>query len=117
VTCASDEHAHAQAHSDESHAGKRKPIDGDCPICVFEMSADEDLVWCKAACGQNFHAECFAQWKRSRVGQRVTCVYCRTPWQEDAAPPGSLQGLKETAPKVGRYRNIGHLPMYQQKPK
>jgi hypothetical protein len=122
VTRASDEHDGDQPAVEEACTGTRKAIDGDCPICVFEMSGDEDLVWCKASCGQNFHAECFAQWRRSRGHQTLTCVYCRSPWQEDGAPnpnaknpaPGSLASLKQTAPKVGSYRNIGHLPMYKQ---
>jgi hypothetical protein len=43
---------------------KRKPIDGDCPICFNDMEAsgDEKIVWCRAACGQNIHRECFEMW-------------------------------------------------------
>ncbi|TAQ86810.1 hypothetical protein B7494_g4884 [Chlorociboria aeruginascens] len=99
--------------------GSRKPINGECPICVFDMEPGENLVWCKAACGQNFHKECFEQWRRSKRGGQVTCVYCRAKWQEDGQTPkepvpGSLASLKGMAPKVGSYKNIGHLPMYQQ---
>jgi hypothetical protein len=118
------EHEHSQDHSDSdedhNHAGNRKPVDGECPICVFDMEASEDLVWCKTSCGQNFHKECFEQWKISRHGGRVTCVYCRAEWQEDGISmqkrpvPGSLASLKESAPKIGRYRNIGNHVMYQQ---
>lgn len=73
----------------------------------------------QAACGQNFHKQCFEQWKRSKHGARVTCVYCRTEWQEDVpnAPPpsGPLAHLKSMAPKVGGYRNVANLmPEYQQ---
>lgn len=115
------DHAHDEANN-ELHNGSRKPIDGDCPICVFEMEPGEELVWCKAACGQNFHKACFEQWRASKRGSgaTVTCVYCRTPWQEDGQPreaqpaPGSLASLKQSAPKVGHYKNIGHLPMYQE---
>jgi len=86
------------------------------------MDDGEELVWCKAACGQNFHKACFEQWRASKKGGPVTCVYCRTEWQDDGASPqkkapkpvpGSLASLKETAPKIGSYKNIGHLPMYQ----
>ena len=53
--------AKAPAPADESGTSpdkdkNRKPIDGDCPICFEEMragDAEEPLVWCKAACGQN----------------------------------------------------------------
>ncbi|KAI9645107.1 hypothetical protein NHQ30_005841 [Ciborinia camelliae] len=119
VTRAPDGHNHNSEGEDETvYNGKRKPIEGDCPICVFDMKPGEEIVWCKAACGQNFHKECFDQWKASKRGALVTCVYCRTPWQEDdAAPrpaPGSLAALKDTAPKVGSYKNIGHMSMYSQ---
>ena len=106
-------------NEDQNHAGNRKPIDGECPICVFDMDPNENIVWCKASCGQNFHKDCFEQWKRSKNGGRVTCVYCRAEWQEDGVvqkkhAPGSLASLKESAPKIGSYRNIGHHAMYQQ---
>lgn len=117
ITRAPDaDHDHAD---DEGHAGKRKPVEGDCPICVFEMEPGEELVWCKAACGQNFHKQCFDQWRASKRGARLTCVYCRSEWQEEGMTPsrkpapGSLASLKEHAPKKGSYKNIGHLPMYQ----
>jgi hypothetical protein len=109
----SAEHNHEMQVEDESkYNGKRKPIEGDCPICVFEMEAGEEIVWCKAACGQNFHKECFDQWKLSKRGGDVTCVYCRTPWQEDGV--SGMAALKSSAPKKGSYRNIGHMAMYSQ---
>jgi hypothetical protein len=118
VTRAPIHHKH-DAVDEAMYHGSRKPIDGECPICVFDMDAAEEIVWCKAACGQNFHKACFDQWRASKRGGSVTCVYCRTPWQEDGPPPearpvpGSLASLKQSAPKIGSYRNIGHLPMYQ----
>jgi hypothetical protein len=109
----SAEHSHEMRVEDESlYNGKRKPIEGDCPICVFEMEAGEEIVWCKAACGQNFHKECFDQWRLSKRGGTVTCVYCRTPWQEDAV--STVASLKNSAPKIGSYQNIAHMPMYSQ---
>ncbi|TVY73615.1 E3 ubiquitin-protein ligase Zswim2 [Lachnellula suecica] len=127
VTRAPDlDHSHEHAENESMYAGNRKPIDGECPICVYEMEAGEDIVWCKAACGQNFHKECFEQWRRSKHGGRVTCVYCRTEWQEDGAtpvrgfnapapPPGSLAHLKNAAPKIGSYKNVAKLmPQYSQ---
>ncbi|KAL8711617.1 MAG: hypothetical protein Q9220_004027 [cf. Caloplaca sp. 1 TL-2023] len=70
----------------DSHApSNRKEISGDCPICFmeFEPEEGEEIVWCKAACGNNIHKHCFEQWARSSKGKKVKCVYCRTPWQED----------------------------------
>lgn len=62
----------------------RKPISGDCPICFTEFAPTaEEIVWCRAACGNNIHKDCFEQWARTRArGVEVTCVYCRTPWQK-----------------------------------
>lgn len=62
--------------------GSRKPVEGDCPICVMEFEEGEDIVWCKAACGNNVHRHCFEQWQRSKLGP-VKCVYCRSAWKGD----------------------------------
>ena len=65
--------------------GSRKPVEGDCPVCVMEFDESdksEDILWCKAACGNNIHRHCFEQWAKSKPGQ-VKCVYCRTPWKGD----------------------------------
>ncbi|KAK3951429.1 hypothetical protein QBC32DRAFT_162952 [Pseudoneurospora amorphoporcata] len=71
---------------------KRKPIEGDCPICFCELEADKpaEIVWCRAACGQNIHEECLEMWastKRKQNGggaqAEVTCPYCRSVWEGD----------------------------------
>lgn len=73
-----------ETESAEDHDGKRKPIHGECPICYFDLDEKEnELVWCKAACGNNMHKSCFEQWAASQRGQTVKCVYCRTPWEMD----------------------------------
>jgi hypothetical protein len=92
----------------------RKPVDGECPICVFDMEPGEEIVWCKAACGQNFHKECFEQWRRSKMGGRVTCVYCRSEWEDETTKQRTaMDKMRDSAPKIGSYKNIGHLSMYQ----
>lgn len=48
----------------------------------MEFEEGEDIVWCKAACGNNVHRQCFEQWAKSKPGQ-VKCVYCRTAWKGD----------------------------------
>lgn len=74
--------------------GRRKPVEGDCPICFCEMEAggrgEEAAVWCRAACGQNIHKGCFETWaatKRRQCGGggmgEVTCPYCRSVWEGD----------------------------------
>jgi hypothetical protein len=85
------------------HDKNRKPIDGDCPICFNELAADggEDIVWCRATCGQNVHKECFEMWaatKRQGGGSRgseVTCPYCRSVWQGDE---DMVKKIKKTGP-------------------
>lgn len=121
---------HNHEENEAKQPGRRKPIEGECPICVFDMEPAEDVVWCKTSCGQNFHRECFEQWKRSKMGGRVTCVYCRAEWDENAEAPeentsqgaaapmdigNDLRALKDIAPKIGSYKNVKHLmPQYQE---
>ena len=67
----------------------RKPCspDEDCPICCMPFEPEkEEIVFCKAACGNNVHKECFDQWAATKTAQRakVTCPFCRTPWQGDS---------------------------------
>ncbi|KXH26169.1 SWIM zinc finger protein [Colletotrichum simmondsii] len=78
------------SQADGSKDKNRKPIDGDCPICFCELESDnkETIVWCRAACGQNIHKECFETWaatkRRGSYGSGdVTCPYCRSIWQGD----------------------------------
>ncbi|PGH20829.1 hypothetical protein AJ80_03456 [Polytolypa hystricis UAMH7299] len=80
------------ASTENESAGKRKPIDGDCPICFMELdAASDDIVWCHAACGNNVHKGCFQQWAASsRASGGVRCVYCRTPWKEDCSRMDTL---------------------------
>lgn len=54
---------------DTDTGGSRKPVEGDCPVCVMEFEEGEDIVWCKAACGNNVHRHCFEQWARSKPGE------------------------------------------------
>lgn len=55
----------------------RKEISGDCPICFSEFEPESDeIVWCKAACGNNIHRTCFEQWAKSQKSQQqVRCVF------------------------------------------
>jgi hypothetical protein len=91
----------SETSSTESSPGNRKPIEGDCPVCVMEFSAGEDIVWCKAACGNNIHKQCFEQWAASKPGQ-VKCVYCRTPWK------GDEESVKRIS-KIGRRNEEGYV--------
>jgi hypothetical protein len=70
----------------DSGDGKRKPIEDECPICCMEFEVGkEEIVYCKAACGNNIHKHCFEQWATAKKGSRggVTCPFCRTAWAGD----------------------------------
>lgn len=62
---------------DHDHDGKRKPLDGACPICFMDFSPKDKTVWCQTGCGNNVHKVCFEQWARtSRASQgSIRCVY------------------------------------------
>jgi hypothetical protein len=89
--------------------GNRKPVEGECPICCndFEPESSETIVYCKAACGNNIHKDCFGQWAATRTGQAVTCPFCRTPWQ------GDEDQLKQVA-KNGRKNADGYVNVASQ---
>ena len=70
------------SHS-ETESKKRKPLEGDCPICFCEFESEEAVVWCRAACGQNIHKQCFEMWARTKGNRNVTCPFCRSKWQGD----------------------------------
>lgn len=86
--------------------GNRKPIEGDCPICVveFEPADGEEIVYCKAACGNNVHKQCFEQWAatKKKGSDAVTCPFCRTPWV------GDEDSLKRIA-KAGKANADGYV--------
>lgn len=98
----------AVSDRDEDNDGKRKPIEGECPICYMDFEPDDnELVWCKAACGNNMHKTCFDQWAASQKGQEVRCVYCRTPWQMET---GDLASIK----KAGQQSGDGYVNVAEQ---
>jgi hypothetical protein len=101
----------------EEDDGSRKPIEGDCPICFTPLEADasggDKPVYCKAACGNNFHTECFSQWAATKraSGSKVTCPLCRTEWQnetqEDAVTIRSM--AQNGRPNEEGYVNLANV--------
>lgn len=86
------------AEKGDEHNGNRKPIEGECPICCvdFEPESREEVVYCKAACGNNIHKDCLKQWAATKTSGQVPCPFCRTPWQSDDP---TLKGLPKGAKK------------------
>lgn len=96
-------------HNDKN----RKPIGGDCPICFEEMKSGpgkEALVWCKAACGQNIHRQCFDMWaatkRRTHGSKGITCPYCRSVWESADEPSADLANIKRGPPTSEGYVNV-----------
>jgi hypothetical protein len=84
--------------------GNRKPIEGDCPVCMMEFDPSdktEEIIWCKGACGNNIHRHCFEQWAKTKLGE-ARCVYCRAPWK------GDEESIKRIA-KAGRVNHEGYV--------
>jgi hypothetical protein len=85
-----------QGTGKDAGSDKRKPIEGDCPICYSELGdgKSEAIVWCRAACGQNLHQECFMAWARTKGGSvKVTCPMCRSVWEGD---PGMVRKIEKS---------------------
>ncbi|KUI56124.1 E3 ubiquitin-protein ligase Zswim2 [Cytospora mali] len=101
---------------DETGAGggekdkNRKAVDGDCPICFEEMEeGKEGIVWCKAACGQNIHKQCFEMWSSTKkksdgAHAKVTCPYCRSVWEGDLDMVNKIN--KAVKVNAKGYRNV-----------
>ncbi|MCJ1444911.1 MAG: hypothetical protein MMC23_005414 [Stictis urceolatum] len=97
----------ADGDADPENPRNRKPVEGDCPICFTEFEEGEDVVWCKAACGNNIHQSCFEQWAKSRAGKEVRCVYCRTAWAGEDESVKRILGVKERGMRNGEgYVNV-----------
>ncbi|KAI4265412.1 MAG: hypothetical protein LQ337_008987, partial [Flavoplaca oasis] len=87
----------SSANAEHNEPSNRKQISGDCPICFMEFNpATEEIIFCRAACGNNIHKDCFEQWARAQSSGPVKCVYCRTPWQREVGDYETLaKGAKE----------------------
>eukprot|EP00977_Amphora_coffeiformis_P010721 scaffold2512_cov164-Amphora_coffeaeformis.AAC.6 len=86
----------------------RQPIEHeDCPICFDPLLPDggnqkkEQIVFCRAVCGYNFHKTCMASWKT----QSSTCPNCRAEWVDDSSSTGA--GVVVSSPEG--YTNLGRL--------
>ncbi|KPM45935.1 hypothetical protein AK830_g617 [Neonectria ditissima] len=88
----------------KTESDKRKPVEGDCPICYCELDGgSEGVVWCRAACGQNIHEHCFKMWARTKQGD-VTCPLCRSVWRDGEGALGKVR--KEEGEMEEGYLNV-----------
>ncbi|KAG9192688.1 hypothetical protein G6011_11422 [Alternaria panax] len=68
---------------------KRKPFDEDteCSICKEKLEPGvNDLVYCTAHCGSNFHYNCIERWRTEKreARQKIKCPFCRHDWPENS---------------------------------
>jgi hypothetical protein len=63
--------------AEHGHDGKRKPLEGACPICFMDFAPKDKTVWCQTGCGNNVHEVCFKQWARTSLTSQgsIRCVY------------------------------------------
>ncbi|KAF9885335.1 hypothetical protein FE257_013052 [Aspergillus nanangensis] len=91
----------------EDNGGNRKPVEGDCPICFMEFEPEkEEIVWCRAACGNNIHKTCFQQWAATQRAQGVRCVYCRSPWQAENSAVNIERLMRDGTMNQDGYVNV-----------
>jgi hypothetical protein len=68
------------AHSDGNECDEEDDDDDDDDDEYDEQEhQDEELVWCKARCGVNFHKRCIDQWLET--DHAPTCPACRSNWK------------------------------------
>ncbi|KAL4794413.1 hypothetical protein BDV19DRAFT_194943 [Aspergillus venezuelensis] len=41
---------------------------------------EDEIVWCRAFCGTNYHFDCIDEWLDQSINVRATCPTCRRPW-------------------------------------
>ncbi|GKT98164.1 e3 ubiquitin-protein ligase zswim2 [Fusarium langsethiae] len=97
--------APSTSSSEQEKSDKRKPIEGDCPICYCELDGTDEasIVWCAATCGHNFHKDCFEIWAKTKHGN-VTCPLCRSDWKGDESLVATVQ--KDKAQVDDGYLNV-----------
>ncbi|CEJ61984.1 hypothetical protein PMG11_10500 [Penicillium brasilianum] len=93
---------------DHDHDGKRKPLEGACPICFMDFEAKDKTVWCQTGCGNNVHEVCFKKWASVSLSSQgsIRCVYCRTNWPTPGSNP-NVENLRKNG-TIGRegYVNV-----------
>jgi hypothetical protein len=91
----------------DSSDPRRKPIEGDCPICYSELETEsEKIVYCKEGCGNNIHRDCMNNWAQAKGG-KATCPYCRAKWAgEELATSVTLDMLNGATKSREGYINV-----------
>ncbi|KGO41730.1 Zinc finger, RING-type [Penicillium expansum] len=72
-----DEEEESENSGGEDHADDDQDDDDDDD--TDDEEHPEELVWCKARCGVNFHKKCIDQWLETNHAS--TCPTCRSNWK------------------------------------
>lgn len=91
----------AKEPTDTDGGVQQKSLEEDnaCPICFDDMASGNQVTYCRAACGTNFHADCIRRWLGQSSGN-PSCPNCRSPWQQSTkGAPNMKEG----------YTNLGSL--------
>ncbi|KAL1977726.1 hypothetical protein VTN31DRAFT_585 [Thermomyces dupontii] len=75
-------HGGDSAFQPESNIGKESSTDEN-----GATHEEEELVWCRECCGQNYHRSCIQAWIdiSSQSSRGPTCPLCRVPWSVESA--------------------------------
>ena len=61
-------------------------------ICFDNIVETDEVVYCRTTCGNPVHTKCMDVWiaqKRKKTRAQITCVYCRSPWEDPRNSSGS----------------------------
>ncbi len=65
----------------------QRPFNGEnCPICLEELTTDEELDFCKLGCGKSLHVFCWSNWLKIKHSNDLKCIYCRANWLSLSLP-------------------------------
>ncbi|KAL4967417.1 uncharacterized protein BDV14DRAFT_31461 [Aspergillus stella-maris] len=60
----------------------RGKLETHCPCSDDEVDdlEEDEIVWCRAFCGTNYHFDCIDEWLDQSINVRASCPTCRRPW-------------------------------------
>ncbi len=58
---------------------KKQRFDDICPICLDDITDEEDSDFCKYSCGKSVHKICFEKWM-DVTHSKKKCIFCQADW-------------------------------------
>lgn len=93
-----DEDEDAESHQDldenldEDDAGTSPGLVSSHSEAV-ENEKISKIIYCRVACGTNFHRSCLIAWGISNASKGLTCPVCRNAWHEDQSLLSEIANL------------------------